>query len=1105
MTKWVVGVMFINPWSKDRVRHTIRELPDTAAIVEAFEEIEKNLGKTFDEDVQTDPRQLSLYVYSSAAAETTSVPCWFRFMCQEAGPTLAVFLQVVSEVNTYDSPHVIIMHIFPKSESDKRLAAFGGSLSDRSRRFTLPKIVEARNVKTVRLSPSNNLKVSGGPSSSSKVPPSPAKNTATNHTAGLTVTQAQYPNQTVEAGSFLDKKPVNKSVAITSAHDKSIYDDTADGSTPVTHLFKIYRPYTQSLLLEIPVNINFLPTVEEVQCKAFVALREADWPGMTEDTFNKRYVLVVGQMSNNRSTYEAWRNHQIKGKSTTSATNAPTEVSIIFLLRQGSTPKSGTGLGMDSHTSNSDNSPAHIPAMTLGRSTLGRPYDQSYIEAQDRKIHRTVSRINPTTSSKSEHSAPLCGHATPQKECWRCHMNPIFHPGSPPSCPAGRGQNSSSESPSPQSQPATEVRTNNIAHSSAPWTDRSAKSTEEQRWAYYKQSSTLTAGPSQPVGSQQVKEQTYGADAASSQPEVQKVNEAIKAHAAPDSVCLAVKSAAAVPELPDTTSGGSPHVDDQSVKSSQESVSRSPKNMPSSDSNSELDTASSPSACSDEGFVHVTSSGGSQPLQRGSTRDYFDELIAAPDNSPTSINLLRIMQEEQVSPASSLGLKLLDFTKELQKTPKFAGSKTCTMDDTHQSIISALAEDRKAAESRMDEMATMLKQIAIKVGVDSEEEQKLSSRQETIDANESAESRGDKTPKEVESERMMKFAGEVGEELDRTLSMLKVPTSNGISTEEEPSPEAPVPKKEQAQPVLLKDDDSDSECATPKVSFSDLMSSSRQVINSVNAIHSPYQSRGPLPSPSPFASPKHLLERLMQRSEQLADAVKEPKVAEPAGEAVQQQLESPEPSIQHLHSGAATQASRPSLDIDGIHRSMNPQVSSEPYHVRFHPYNTFTMLASPLDNDPADPKAFPSGSFSHAGHAYPMNAWFQPSTSTPAAYSSYGQVEVSNAASTDQPTPYEGYRYHPYWVNEAQQRMMSTPAHYQAHRSPVEQYMNGHGYHWPAFPHQLGQQAFVQPLSHGYAYGPSHETYPTAMAAHQHQWGQQLPNVSPTVHQRPFW
>ncbi|WWC62598.1 uncharacterized protein I303_105195 [Kwoniella dejecticola CBS 10117] len=102
------------------------------------------------------------------------------------------------------------------------------------------------------------------------------------------------------------------------------------------------------------------------------------------------------------------------------------------------------------------------------------------------------------------------------------------------------------------------------------------------------------------------------------------------------------------------------------------------------------------------------------PLERVTSRDYLDNLIGNTGNTTASIRLLRIMQAENVSPASSLGLKLLDLAKALQMDGELAPPKPV-------SVIGSTTDKKvENIENRLNEFADMLNHIAETVGVNLE-------------------------------------------------------------------------------------------------------------------------------------------------------------------------------------------------------------------------------------------------------------------------------------------------------------------------------------------------------------------------------------------------
>ncbi|KAK6908150.1 hypothetical protein I203_102151 [Kwoniella mangroviensis CBS 8507] len=96
-------------------------------------------------------------------------------------------------------------------------------------------------------------------------------------------------------------------------------------------------------------------------------------------------------------------------------------------------------------------------------------------------------------------------------------------------------------------------------------------------------------------------------------------------------------------------------------------------------------------------------------LERVTSRGYLEDLISSSGNTTASTRLLRIMQAESVSPASSLGLKLLDLAKALRTDGELAPSKPVENTTTNTKV--------EIIENRLNEFADMLNHIAESVGV----------------------------------------------------------------------------------------------------------------------------------------------------------------------------------------------------------------------------------------------------------------------------------------------------------------------------------------------------------------------------------------------------
>ncbi|WWC96144.1 hypothetical protein V866_003011 [Kwoniella sp. B9012] len=105
----------------------------------------------------------------------------------------------------------------------------------------------------------------------------------------------------------------------------------------------------------------------------------------------------------------------------------------------------------------------------------------------------------------------------------------------------------------------------------------------------------------------------------------------------------------------------------------------------------------------------VSNSPSNLPLERVTSRDFLEDLISSSGNTTASTRLLRIMQAESVSPASSLGLKLLDLAKALRTDGELTPSKPVEDTTTNKKV--------ETIEDRLNEIADMLNHIAESVGV----------------------------------------------------------------------------------------------------------------------------------------------------------------------------------------------------------------------------------------------------------------------------------------------------------------------------------------------------------------------------------------------------
>ncbi|WWC70789.1 uncharacterized protein I206_104741 [Kwoniella pini CBS 10737] len=101
-------------------------------------------------------------------------------------------------------------------------------------------------------------------------------------------------------------------------------------------------------------------------------------------------------------------------------------------------------------------------------------------------------------------------------------------------------------------------------------------------------------------------------------------------------------------------------------------------------------------------------------LERVTSRDYLDDLVDGSGNTTASNRLLRIMQAENVSPASSLGLKLLDLAQALRVDGELAPSKP------EPQIDNTTSKKVDVIENRLNDFADMLNHIAETVGVNFE-------------------------------------------------------------------------------------------------------------------------------------------------------------------------------------------------------------------------------------------------------------------------------------------------------------------------------------------------------------------------------------------------
>ncbi|WVQ96717.1 hypothetical protein IAU59_003824 [Kwoniella sp. CBS 9459] len=709
-------------------------------------------------------------------------------------------------------------------------------------------------------------------------------------------------------------------------------------------------------------------------------------------------------------------------------------------------------------------------------------------EAEATKDDQTFSASNEAKTNGVAQSTPPCGHTTLQKWCWVCHMKSPFHVGAPPmpaTTPAQRASADvaqvSSTVDSAQSPPTIVTQSPETPRDPPSQTSLTGQSAEEHRWAYYRESaSSLEAELSQSAGTQPVRAKKQVAKTQPSELGNRRVQQALKAYTNLISTLTTLKvtgdgNALDIPPLQQlrddvqTVIGASARDDGQSSETTPEAEEgRTP-------------TVSGWSESSNDDYVDIPNPMQSQPLQRISTREYIDELIKSTTKSPVALKLLHIMQHEGVSPASSLGIKLLDVVHTLRTDvdshrSELSQSSQSETDDT-QSIASILAEDRKLAESKIDEMADMLKHIAIKVGVDLSAAQRGKNAEDVLRVEDQC-SRCTKVRSALEGLPLSEHWYEMVQPKDE-------------------EPEAELPGRAEVETVPSEDGKSD--FATPKVSLSQLLSSSRQLIDSVNAIDSPYRSADSLPPPSPVASPtaspEHLLERLRKRSTALADAVKQSRVSETAMDSARRQVDSVG-RIAH-HAAAAAPGLCNSQSLPAISESNNPLATSSHQQSR-HSYGPSPSVepASPLYSI-ASPAVAPGPVPTHCSPVYPINGWSHMSGSNPDTLPVHRH---SHANGDYTALHYPGAYYHSHNLDQTQQGSIGNPAHLQARPAPAHHHQMYHR-HFSTFHDQPDLMPSAHSLPYRYTHGPAFGNYP---AAYQMGWGQQLPNLSPTGQQRPF-
>jgi len=119
-------------------------------------------------------------------------------------------------------------------------------------------------------------------------------------------------------------------------------------------------------------------------------------------------------------------------------------------------------------------------------------------------------------------------------------------------------------------------------------------------------------------------------------------------------------------------------------------------------------------------------------LKRIPTSEYFDQLLLDQRNSTASNRLLRVLKDERVAPASSLGLKLLDLVKALRIGDELGAGPKQTTPREEQTRKSGL----EPIEERLNDFADMLNHIAVAVGVnvvDEEEDERIEVRLGRLD------------------------------------------------------------------------------------------------------------------------------------------------------------------------------------------------------------------------------------------------------------------------------------------------------------------------------------------------------------------------------------
>ncbi|OCF33448.1 hypothetical protein I316_04868 [Kwoniella heveanensis BCC8398] len=1055
MTEWDFAYTFIDPYGKKKIFHWDRTTKalSTTSVVQAFEDKKSRFSNELIQEFQRRPEYFALYVVS-LPARNSGLPYWVQATWQEADILITDFLERVSVIDTDYSPHIINIEIAPKEVSDKRLLKARGA--DHSRRFTMSSKPETETKEITEDTPAplpsnNQLQSQEDQGFLTHKDDLPEKFDTSGDHAKATSNSQPSPASWSAGDKPLGETSSRPSVACTAA---AAIPMTAVDDMPAVvggyYLLKIRHPLIQQQPFPQAFEMGSLPDTEELQLTTFGVLMSVEYL-MTKATFLEAFEPKVGPQ-----TYEAWRTEQMNiGSADATTIMATVPIRFELVVHKGLHP--GKGLEPDVDILESTGTDHATPCIAPLSITTSPPYSSAFsdVKRQDKVIDRVVSSEGPVPSNKVLHPVRLCGHTAPRKECWRCHMDPTF------------SFRADLRAVTPTVRAIAASPPNDTAVTPTNNRPQSERSAEERRWAYYKESSASSTNASQSTDEQPATTETVGDEARSPNAEIAKIHQAVKAYAALDPICLAHKATAASPRYRGDSSSERILVDTPSVQSLQKTVTEMPANE--SPEVSESDTTGAFRNSSSEDFVHVPNAAHSQPLQRISTREYFDELIAAHTDNEISIKLLRIMQEEQVSPASSLGLKLLDLSKELRVVPLPEQLRAAKEDDSR-SVVSLIAEDRKLAENKMNELATILKQITVKIGLDVQDPHEHKSREEITESSVEAVQRKDEKAELLEEEE------DVGQ------------ISVGY---EEPRQELEQEIKEvEAGPVTIKDENSD--CATPKVSFSDLMSSSRQVIDSVNAIKSPYGAREPVPSPTLTAGPQRLLERLQQRSKALADYFND--AADSAADTNGRQHETPETSRHHPTAAAESIASQ-----QGAEPTIQPMNSSFARTQQVdYPYKSSVKPASPFNDPKADPMRLPNVPNCHTGLYYPTDVWARMSRGYPPIYTGYRQANDHNMYA-ESPHPLEGF-LHPHYINQTHQRMMRTPDQPNTSQQNMSQ-QNMFNHFWPSTSNQSGPTSYTP--SGAYACGPTHPhgAYPTP--PYQAAWRQQLPALSPGQ-QRPF-